>query len=178
MHVKIRLLVGDDNLAILEGILNLVRELPGSEKPFPWTELLSSRPADFPGAGGSETNASNGLTGESAFNNRMSVELVVLRKQLVSAIGNIVKGGEEHFAAVNGTEVYVLIASPSAKPQLTPREKDVILLIAGGMATKEVAFVLDISPKTVDFHRDNVKKKIGLRSAALLTRYAIENGWA
>ncbi len=59
---------------------------------------------------------------------------------------------------------------------LTKREEEVIKLIAEGECNKNIARILDISVRTVETHRHNIKKKLGIHSAAGLTRYAIENG--
>ena len=59
---------------------------------------------------------------------------------------------------------------------LSPREREVLQLIAEGRTEKEIAFLLNISIKTVGFHRENLKRKLGLRTTAELTRYAIEQG--
>ena len=48
--------------------------------------------------------------------------------------------------------------------------------MAVGYPAKEIAVELDISTKTVDFRKEEIKKKLGLHSTAELTRYAIENG--
>jgi DNA-binding NarL/FixJ family response regulator len=60
--------------------------------------------------------------------------------------------------------------------QLSPRERETLQLIAEGRTEKEIAFLLKISIKTVGFHRENIKRKLGLRTTAELTRYAIEQG--
>ena len=57
---------------------------------------------------------------------------------------------------------------------LVTRERETLQLIAEGRAEKEIAFMLNISSKTVGFHRENIKRKLGLRTTAQLTRYAIE----
>ena len=56
---------------------------------------------------------------------------------------------------------------------LTPRECEVIRLIAGGQTCKEVASTLNISAKTADVHRTNILHKLKLRNAAELVRYAV-----
>jgi DNA-binding NarL/FixJ family response regulator len=67
-------------------------------------------------------------------------------------------------------------ALASASFRLSAREREMLQLVAEGKSSKEVAFILDISPKTVAFHRDNLKRKLGLRSTAELTKYAMEQG--
>lgn len=58
--------------------------------------------------------------------------------------------------------------------QLSDRERQCLQLIAEGRAAKEVAYLMDISIKTVAFHRDNLKRKLGLKTTAELTRYAVD----
>jgi DNA-binding NarL/FixJ family response regulator len=59
---------------------------------------------------------------------------------------------------------------------LTPRELEVLKLIAEGYTSKEIAAMLVISVKTVDRHRTNMLDKLGMRDRVELTRYAIRRG--
>jgi len=59
---------------------------------------------------------------------------------------------------------------------LTPRELEVLKLIAEGHTSKEIAAMLVISVKTVDRHRTNMLEKLGMRDRVELTRYAIRRG--
>jgi DNA-binding NarL/FixJ family response regulator len=59
---------------------------------------------------------------------------------------------------------------------LTPRELEVLKLIAEARTTKEIAELLVISPKTVERHRANILDKLGMRDRVELTRYAIRRG--
>jgi DNA-binding NarL/FixJ family response regulator len=59
---------------------------------------------------------------------------------------------------------------------LTGREREVLQLIAEGRTSKEIAYILKISIKTVEFHRTNISNHLGIHSIALLTRYALEHG--
>lgn len=59
---------------------------------------------------------------------------------------------------------------------LTPREREVIQLVAEGKSTKEVATALSLSVKTAETHRTNLMRKLGLHSVAALTLYAVRNG--
>jgi DNA-binding NarL/FixJ family response regulator len=61
-------------------------------------------------------------------------------------------------------------------PVLTPREIEVLQLIAQGKMNKEVADALGISVKTVEKHRQSLMDKLNIREAASLTRYAIARG--
>ena len=59
--------------------------------------------------------------------------------------------------------------------QLGDRESQVLRLIADGYSSKEIARNLQIAPSTVEVHRRNIMRKIGLHKVADLTRYAIRN---
>ena len=67
-------------------------------------------------------------------------------------------------------------ARAAAALRLSSREREVLQLIAEGKAAKEIAHVLNISIKTVAFHRENLKRKLGLMTTAELTKHAIEQG--
>ena len=59
---------------------------------------------------------------------------------------------------------------------LSPRERQVVQLVAEGKSTKEIAQVLQISAKTAEFHRGRVMKKLAIHETAGLVRYAIRTG--
>ena len=59
---------------------------------------------------------------------------------------------------------------------LTPRELEVLKLIAEGHSSKEIATTLVLSIKTVESHRANILSKLGMRDRVDLTRYAIRRG--
>jgi len=60
-------------------------------------------------------------------------------------------------------------------PQLTPREREVIQLLAEGKSSKEVASVLNLSTKTAETHRSNIMRKLGFHSIRDLVVYAVKN---
>ncbi len=64
----------------------------------------------------------------------------------------------------------------STREALTGREQTILLQLAQGKSNKEVANALDISVRTVETHRKNIKRKLGISSTAGLTRYAMEHG--
>jgi DNA-binding NarL/FixJ family response regulator len=59
--------------------------------------------------------------------------------------------------------------------KLTGRQREVLQLVAEGKTGKEIAGILHISPKTVEFHKPGIMEELGLRTTAALTRYAIEH---
>jgi len=65
--------------------------------------------------------------------------------------------------------------SVQAPGQLGEREEQVLCLIADGYSSKEIARNLQIAPSTVEVHRRNIMRKVGLHKVADLTRYAIRN---
>jgi two-component system response regulator NreC len=60
--------------------------------------------------------------------------------------------------------------------ELTPREREVLTLIAEGLTSRQIAERLVVSPKTVDRHRENIMAKLNLHSRVELVKYAIERG--
>ncbi|RME09810.1 MAG: DNA-binding response regulator [Ardenticatenia bacterium] len=67
-------------------------------------------------------------------------------------------------------------ATDSSIDRLTPREKEVLRLIALGYTNQQIADELHISVRTVETHRANITSKLGMRSRARLVRYAREHG--
>ncbi|AHH19702.1 putative two-component system response regulator [Nocardia nova SH22a] len=66
--------------------------------------------------------------------------------------------------------------TPPPDSILTPREEEILKLVAEGHSSREIADTLYISNKTVDRHRSNILQKLGLRDRLALTRYAIRAG--
>jgi len=100
------------------------------------------------------------------------------REELLDAIKSVLNGriyvtpslSREHL------ERFKDPSRAAATLRLSTREREILQLIAEGRAAKEIAHVLSISTKTVDFHRENIKRKLGLRTTAELTKHAIEQG--
>ncbi len=65
--------------------------------------------------------------------------------------------------------------APPKFPALTPREREVIQLLAEGKSSKEVAAVLNLSTKTAETHRSNIMRKLGFHSIRDLILYAVKN---
>ena len=75
---------------------------------------------------------------------------------------------------------YLSGRDPSAAPEvrqdrLTPREREVVQLLAEGKTTKEVATVLGMSVKTAETHRSNIMRKLDLHSVSQVVLYAVRN---
>ncbi len=68
--------------------------------------------------------------------------------------------------------------APGLAAKLTPREREVLALLVAGESNKRIAHQLDISDKTVEFHRANIMKKLEVHNTATLVRTALEAGIA
>jgi len=100
--------------------------------------------------------------------------------ELAEAIHMVASGGVYLSPGVQEAIVsdYADAVGASAMPNaaLTPREREVLQLIAEGMTTKQVASQLNLNVKTVETHRRQVIEKIGADSVAGLVRYALREG--
>lgn len=56
---------------------------------------------------------------------------------------------------------------------LTPRERQVLALVAEGRTSRQIASLLRVTPRTVEAHRENIGRKLGIRTVAAFTRFAI-----
>jgi DNA-binding NarL/FixJ family response regulator len=77
----------------------------------------------------------------------------------------------------NGRAPVHAVRNSDAAPMLTTREQEVIALIAEGYRTREIAQLLSVSHKTVERHRTNLMRKLGVRSATGVVAYAITHGY-
>ena len=73
------------------------------------------------------------------------------------------------------SEILLSHGQDSKVGPLTTREQTILLLLADGKSNKHVARELDISVRTAEVHRRNIKRKLNINSTAGLTRYAIEH---
>ncbi|MEM7619744.1 MAG: response regulator transcription factor [Pseudomonadota bacterium] len=95
--------------------------------------------------------------------------------EIVTAIEAIYVGGTYFSAGIS--DVLLSVDERLQKTEaLTSREQTVLLALAGGKSNKQVAQEFDISVRTVETHRKNIKRKLRISSTAGLTRYAIRNG--
>ncbi|MEM9177580.1 MAG: response regulator transcription factor [Myxococcota bacterium] len=100
--------------------------------------------------------------------------------EIVTAIREVVKGGS-YFSPAVAREIVEQVRSPrTSSPDpftlLSTREREVLQLIAEGLSAKEVATELSISTKTVEAHRTSLMRKLGVKKATELVRYALKHG--
>jgi DNA-binding NarL/FixJ family response regulator len=98
--------------------------------------------------------------------------------ELVSAI-RAVLNGHSYMTPSLGERVVCTVTNRKGRPNgknLTSRQREVLQLVAQGRTAKEIATTLSLSVKTAVFHKTAVMDKLGLRTTADLTRYALEHG--
>lgn len=100
-------------------------------------------------------------------------------EELVTAIGQVARGFAyiTPLVAKDVIEVLIEAAAPDAGPgaTLTLRQKEVLQLIAEGRTMKEVAAVLNISPRTAESHKYDIMQTLGVDTTAALVQYAIRS---
>jgi len=99
--------------------------------------------------------------------------------ELIEAIRTVLLGrryvSPRLIAAIGSVEIDPTADStPHFGGRLTPRQREVLQLVAEGKSMKEIARILDISVRTVEFHKNGLIQELGLRSVAELTRYALD----
>jgi DNA-binding NarL/FixJ family response regulator len=99
--------------------------------------------------------------------------------ELELALRSVMRGESWLSPAVSRqvVEGYVQRANADATPDvLTARQREVLRLVAGGKSTKEIAFFLNLSVKTVETHRAQIMERLGIRDVPGLVRYALRTG--
>ncbi|NHZ95804.1 response regulator transcription factor [Massilia sp. CCM 8734] len=92
-------------------------------------------------------------------------------KDIVLAIETVMAGGIYYSAALARQ-----LARPNVQEnQLSAREQEVLQQLAGGHSNKQIARTLDLSVRTVETHRLNIKRKLGIEGQAELIRYAVQH---
>jgi DNA-binding NarL/FixJ family response regulator len=97
---------------------------------------------------------------------------------LVDAVRAVARGNSFISPHAESTLVKRMLEDPDGDPteKLTPREREVVKLIAEAYTNKEIAAILTLAEKTVESHRANVLAKLGMRDRVELVRYAIRRG--
>ncbi|MDO9622483.1 MAG: response regulator transcription factor [Pseudomonas sp.] len=94
-------------------------------------------------------------------------------REIVAAIDAIAAGGTYYSADL----LERTVSPPSADDELTPREREVLQMLAQGLSNKAIARMLDISVRTVETHRLSIRRTLGVDTPAGLVSYALERGW-
>jgi DNA-binding NarL/FixJ family response regulator len=103
--------------------------------------------------------------------------------ELITALHDVESGRRYISSAIQerlGTETSAFLRRRSKRlaADLTSRQPEVLQLVAEGRARKEIAQILGVSVKTVEFHKQKIAEKLGLHTDAALTAYAIRHGIA
>jgi DNA-binding NarL/FixJ family response regulator len=116
---------------------------------------------------------------------RMGASAFVLKQNAASELRNALKRALEGRYFVSATVMDAEIAArfdPKSNPaelfgmRLKPRQREVLRLMAEGKPVKEIAAILRISQRTVEFYKQEILDELGISTAAELTRYAAEHG--
>jgi DNA-binding NarL/FixJ family response regulator len=94
--------------------------------------------------------------------------------ELASAIHSVMTAGSYISAAV--AKLLMEPTEPAVEDVLTQRQLEILKLLAQGKTSKEIAFTLGLSSKTVDVHRMRIMERLGLRDVASLVVYAVRKG--
>ena len=90
---------------------------------------------------------------------------------IIDAIAAVTTGGTFLSPAVSGR----LFRSQTPRPVMSLRESEILACLAKGRASKQIAKELDLSVRTVESHRQNIKRKLNLDGQAELIKYAVEH---
>jgi DNA-binding NarL/FixJ family response regulator len=98
-------------------------------------------------------------------------------EELITAIREVLQG-RTYLTPLITKDVLTTLTEPAPKPaaKLTPRQREVLRLIAEGRRMKEIAAILQLSTRTVETHKYEMMRSLGVNSTAELVRYAIQIG--
>ncbi|GAD31679.1 arginyl-tRNA-protein transferase [Photobacterium leiognathi lrivu.4.1] len=99
-------------------------------------------------------------------------------EKMVQAI-KTVNQGATYFCETTSQTIFTQATVPISDPEVNPlsrREEGILKHVAQGLSSKQIAKALDISYRTVETHRQNIKHKLDLHSTAELAKYALEKG--
>lgn len=97
-------------------------------------------------------------------------------QDLAAALDTVMSGGTFFSPSIQHTMAELVRTGSRGLQALTDREREVLALIARGLSTKDIARTLSIGARTVETHRANLMRKLGVKSVALLTQVAIREG--
>ena len=102
--------------------------------------------------------------------------------ELLQGLRAALEGGTFVSPALAGKVFEAMKAGPSSEvdpiSRLTPRQREILEMLAKGLSAKEIAAKVDISPRTVEFHKYQMMEALGTKTSAELIRFAIRHGIA
>ena len=151
-----------------EALTYLRKEAPFADAPTPDVILLGFNPPQ--------------RTGREAFEGIRTLDLhppiIILSRTMEESVSHFLHAGAADFLVKDdlrplrqAVEAVVAVRAPLRK--LSPRQVEVLRLIAEGLATREIAQRLEVSGKTVEAHRAELMRRLGIRTVAGLVRYAL-----
>lgn len=100
--------------------------------------------------------------------------------ELITAITSVLAGGQYVTPLISGELMEFFRAGGHKEPdglsRLTPRQREVLQLLAEGRSAKEIATILGISSRTVEFHKYKMMEELGVKTAVELIRFAVKQG--
>jgi DNA-binding NarL/FixJ family response regulator len=102
------------------------------------------------------------------------------REELLDALRDVIRN-RIHVSPGFGEEIVEQFeihprSFAGSQPVLTTRQREILQLVAEGRTAKEIGGILHVSVQTVAFHKHQIMEKLGLRTTAGLTKYAIQEG--
>jgi DNA-binding NarL/FixJ family response regulator len=94
-------------------------------------------------------------------------------QEIITAIEAVAAGGM-FFSPALSMRPRAPTENPDRRAQLSPRENEILAALARGESSKQIARTLDLSVRTVEAHRQNIKRKLDLEGQAELIKYAVE----
>lgn len=95
--------------------------------------------------------------------------------ELVRGINKVLKGSPFYSNEISGLLISSAYNRPKSLPFLTQKEREVIRYVLDGYSNKEIADMMDISPRTIETHRANVLNKFNLKNTTELIKKILEN---
>ena len=96
--------------------------------------------------------------------------------ELKQAIHEALRGRSYITPLITGEVVGSLLDQRTSRQELTMRQREVLQLLAEGKSMKEVAAILELTPRTVAFHKYRMMEQLGLKSSAELVKFAVQQG--
>ena len=96
--------------------------------------------------------------------------------ELKQAIQEALRGRSYITPLITGDVVTALMEPRAARRELTARQREVLQLLAEGKSMKEIAAILDLTPRTVAFHKYRMMEQLHLKTSAELVKYAVRLG--